>query len=211
MFGQAHPAVLFWRLSVVHGLWSSYLNRLRHWGRSGRLGPRRAGHSRQHLHSAPHSPHSPHSHAALPPEAGLRYSQHPQRARRLRHTHSALTNTARGRPARRPAAHCAVRSARSARSARSRPAAQYGSVQWRCHGGQAGQLAPPPPTSDQTPREIDADPRRLSRPKKKWGRFTGFVLKFYMHRRYGGRSLVLWLQKEGVLEVVEGVTLVNPR
>ena len=32
-------------------------------------------------------------------------------------------------------------------------------------GGQAGQLVPPP-TSDRTPREIDADPRRFSCPKK---------------------------------------------
>ena len=33
-------------------------------------------------------------------------------------------------------------------------------------GGQAGQLAPP--TSDRTPREIDANPRIFSYPKK-WG------------------------------------------
>ena len=37
---------------------------------------------------------------------------------------------------------------------------------WRRHGGQAGQLAPPPPTSDRTSREIYADPRRFSCRKK---------------------------------------------
>ena len=38
-------------------------------------------------------------------------------------------------------------------------------------GGQEGQLASPPPTSDRTPREIDADPRRFSC-RKNGGRFT---------------------------------------
>ena len=68
--------------------------------------------------------------------------------------------------------------------------------QWRRHGGgQTGQL-PPPPTSDRTPREIDADPRRFSC-RKNGGRFTGFAPTFYMNRRYGGRSLVLRLRKRG--------------
>ena len=33
--------------------------------------------------------------------------------------------------------------------------------------------------------------------KKNGSRFTGFAPKFYMHRRYGGRSLVLRLRKRG--------------
>ena len=59
-------------------------------------------------------------------------------------------------------------------------------------GGKLGNLSP---TSDRTPREIDADQRRFSCPKKVGGRFTAFAPKFYMHRRYGGRSLVLRLRK----------------
>ena len=50
--------------------------------------------------------------------------------------------------------------------------------------------------------------------KKMGGRFTGFTSTFYMHRRYGGRPLVLRLpkgKKEGVVEIVEGATLVGPR
>ena len=43
------------------------------------------------------------------------------------------------------------------------------------------------------------------------GRFTGFAQTFDMHRRYSGRSSVLRLQKEGFVEVVEGVTLVDSR
>ena len=38
------------------------------------------------------------------------------------------------------------------------------------------------------------------------GRFTGFAPTFYMHRRYGGRSVGLLptiMKKEGVVEVVE--------
>ena len=45
-------------------------------------------------------------------------------------------------------------------------------------GGQAGQLLPPP-TSNRTPREINADPRRFSC-RKNGGRFTGFAPTFYM-------------------------------
>ena len=63
-------------------------------------------------------------------------------------------------------------------------------------GGEAGQLAPPPPTSDRTPREIDADPRRLTC-RKNGGMLTGFAPMFYMHRRYGGRSLVMRFTKKG--------------
>ena len=33
-------------------------------------------------------------------------------------------------------------------------------------GGASGATCPPPPTSDRTPHEIDADPRRFSCPKK---------------------------------------------
>ena len=60
-------------------------------------------------------------------------------------------------------------------------------------GGKRGSL--PPPTSDQTPREIDADPRRFSC-RKNGGMFTGFAPTFYMHRRYCGRSLVLRFRKK---------------
>ena len=48
--------------------------------------------------------------------------------------------------------------------------------------------------------------------EKNGGRFTGFAPMFDMHRRYGGRPLVLRLRKKsGVVEVVEGVTLVGPQ
>ena len=47
--------------------------------------------------------------------------------------------------------------------------------------------------------------------EKNGSRFTGFAPTFNMHRCYSGRSLVLRLQKEGVVEVVEGVTLVDSR
>ena len=53
--------------------------------------------------------------------------------------------------------------------------------QWRRHGGGAiGATCPPPPTSDRTPREIDAFPRRFSC-LKKWegGRFTGLAPTSY--------------------------------
>ena len=66
-------------------------------------------------------------------------------------------------------------------------------------GGKWGNL-PPPPTSDRTPREIDADPRRFLC-QEKFGvgigiRFTGFAPTFYLHRREGGCSLVLRLRKK---------------
>ena len=60
-------------------------------------------------------------------------------------------------------------------------------------GGKRGNL-PPPPTSDRTPREIDADQRRFSYPKKMGVGLQDLL--FYMHRRYGGRSLVLRLRKK---------------
>ena len=47
--------------------------------------------------------------------------------------------------------------------------------------------------------------------EKMRGRFTGFAPMFDMHRRYGGRSLVLRLRKKGVVEVVVGITLVSPQ
>ena len=44
------------------------------------------------------------------------------------------------------------------------------------------------------------------------GSAPGPALGFYMQRRYGGRSLVIRLRKkEGVVTVVEGVTLVGPQ
>ena len=76
-------------------------------------------------------------------------------------------------------------------------------------GGASGITCPP--TSDRTTREIDADPRRFSCLGKMEGRFTGLVHTFYMHRRYGGRSLVLRLRKKGVLKVVKEVALVGPQ
>ena len=82
-------------------------------------------------------------------------------------------------------------------------------------GGKRGNL---PPTSDRTPREIDANPRRFLC-KKNRGRFTGFAPTFYMHRRYGVCTIFsLWsffgltiTKKERVGEVVEGLTLVGPQ
>ena len=76
-------------------------------------------------------------------------------------------------------------------------------------GEQAGQLAPPP-TSDRTPREIDAD-LDIFMSKKMGDRFTGFALTFYMNRRYSGLSLSCDYEKEGIVKVVEGVTLVDPQ
>ena len=76
-------------------------------------------------------------------------------------------------------------------------------------GGKRGNL--PPPTSDRTPREIDAEPRRFSCPKK-WGVGLQDLL-----RRFActdATADVLWsydYEKEGVVEVVEGVTLVGPQ
>ena len=60
--------------------------------------------------------------------------------------------------------------------------------------GASGATCPPPPTSDRTPREIDADQRRFSYPIKMGVSLQDLL--FYMHRRYGGRSLVLRLRKK---------------
>ena len=68
---------------------------------------------------------------------------------------------------------------------------------------------PPPPTSDRTSREIDADQRRFSYPKK-WGlvyRICSDVLHAPTLRwTFFGLTIT---KKEGVVEVVEGVTLVG--
>ena len=63
-----------------------------------------------------------------------------------------------------------------------------GGSPWCRHGGggASGAICPPP-TSDRTPCEIDADPRRFSC-RKKMGvgtRYTRFAPIFYKHRRYG--------------------------
>ena len=48
--------------------------------------------------------------------------------------------------------------------------------------------------------------------EKNEDKLTGFAPTFYMHRRYGERSLVLRLRKkEGAEGVVKGVTLVSPQ
>ena len=48
--------------------------------------------------------------------------------------------------------------------------------------------------------------------EKNGGRLTGFAQTFYMHRRYGGRPIGLTItKKERVVEVVEGITLVDPQ
>ena len=60
-------------------------------------------------------------------------------------------------------------------------------------GGQAGQLAPQPPIGHPVrSMQIRGD----FRVRKNGGRFTGFAPTFYMHRRYGRRSLVLQLRKK---------------
>ena len=63
-------------------------------------------------------------------------------------------------------------------------------------GGQAGQLVPPPQPPIGHPvrsMQIRGDYRVR---KKNGGRITGFAQTFYMHRRYGRRSLVLRLRKK---------------
>ena len=78
-------------------------------------------------------------------------------------------------------------------------------------GGKRGNL-PPPPTSNRTPREIDADPRRFSCPKKMGVGLQNLLRSFTCT---DATADVLWsydhTKKEGVAEVVEGVTLVGPR
>ena len=88
------------------------------------------------------------------------------------------------------------------------------SLQWCRHGGGGGNKRdnlppPPPPTSDQTPREIDADLRRFSC-REKWAKVYSIcfhVLHAPMLRR---TFFGLTITKKEVLEVVEGVTLVGP-
>ena len=71
--------------------------------------------------------------------------------------------------------------------------------QWRRHGGgggKRGNLPPPPqPPIGHPVRSMQI--RGDFWVRKNGGRFTGFAPKFYMHRRYGGRSLVLRLRKRG--------------
>ena len=62
-------------------------------------------------------------------------------------------------------------------------------------GGQAGQLPPPQPPTGYTVRLMQIRGDLFSCPKN-GGRFIGFARTFYMHRRYGGRSLVLRLRKK---------------
>ena len=83
--------------------------------------------------------------------------------------------------------------------------------QWRRHGGGAsGATCPPPPTSDRTPCEIDA--RGDFRVRKKMGIGLQDLLRRFTCT--DATADVLWAydyEKEGVVEVVEGVTLVGPR
>ena len=74
--------------------------------------------------------------------------------------------------------------------------------QWRRHGGggKRGNFLPPPqPPIGHPVRSMQI--RGDFRVRKDGGRFIGFAPTFYMHRRYGGRSLVLRLRKKGVVEV----------
>ena len=77
---------------------------------------------------------------------------------------------------------------------------------WRCHGGGAsGAICSPPHThtSDRTPREIDADPRRFSCRKKMGVGLQGLLPRFTCT---DATADVLWsydYEKEGVVEVVE--------
>ena len=81
--------------------------------------------------------------------------------------------------------------------------------QWRRHGGQAGQLVPP--TSDRTPREIDADPGRFSCRKKMGVGLQDLLPGFTCT---DGTENVLWsydYETRGVVKAVEEVTLVRPQ
>ena len=71
-------------------------------------------------------------------------------------------------------------------------------VQWRRHGGGGanGATCPPPqPAIGHAVRSMQI--REDFHVGKNRGRFPGFAPTFYMNRRYGGRSLVLWLRKRG--------------
>ena len=68
------------------------------------------------------------------------------------------------------------------------------SVQWRHHGGQAGQLAPTPkPLIGHTVRPMQI----LDFHVKNGDRLTGYAPMSYMHQCYGRHSLVLQIQKRG--------------
>ena len=84
-------------------------------------------------------------------------------------------------------------------------------VQWRRHGGGAnGATCPPPqPPIGHAVRSMQI--REDFHVGKNRSRFPGFAPTFSMNRRYGG---LLWsydYAKEGVVKVVEGVTLVGPQ
>ena len=66
-------------------------------------------------------------------------------------------------------------------------------------GGQAGKLAPPPQPPIGNPVRVRSMQIRGDFHVGKnggGGKLTGFAPTFYMHRRYGGRSLVLRLRKK---------------
>ena len=69
--------------------------------------------------------------------------------------------------------------------------------QWRRHGGggKRGNLPPPPTSESDTPWDR-CRYEEIFVSEKNGGRFTGFAPTFYMHRCYGGRSLVLRLRKK---------------
>ena len=85
-----------------------------------------------------------------------------------------------------------------------------GLQQWRRHGGGASGATCPPPTFDRTPREIDADPRRFSCPKKGEG-LQDLLRRFTCTDATADVFGLTITKKEGVAEVVEGVTLVGPQ
>ena len=74
-----------------------------------------------------------------------------------------------------------------------------------------GATCPPPPTSDRTPREIDEDPRRFSCPKKWEVGLQDLLRSFTCTDATADVLRSCDYEKGGVVEVVEGVTLVGPR
>ena len=77
-------------------------------------------------------------------------------------------------------------------------------------GGKRGNLPPPPNLRLDTPWDRWRSEEILAS-EKNGGMFTGFARKFYMHQCNDGRLWSYDYEKEGVVEVVEGVTLVSPR
>ena len=61
-------------------------------------------------------------------------------------------------------------------------------------GGKRATCPPPTPQIGHPVRSMQI--RGDFRIRKNWGWFTGFAPTFYVHRRYGGRSLVLRLRKK---------------